>query len=52
MQIETRFLEGDFALVRLGLGRGILGLTGSPLCKVGLVPLSLRVGQVIPLIIV
>lgn len=48
----TSLADGDLSLVRLGLGRGVLGLAGSSLGEVGLVALSLGMGQVVPLVVV
>lgn len=49
---RTRLAGGKLALVGLGLRGRILGLSGGALGEVGLVPLPLRVGQVVPLIVV
>lgn len=42
----------DVPLVGLGHGGGVLGLPRRPLGEVGLVALPLRVGQVVPLVVV
>ena len=46
------FANGDLALVGLRLSRRFLGLAGGSLGQISLVPFSLCVGQVIPLIVV
>ena len=46
------FANGDFALVGLRLSRSFLGFTSSSLGQISLMPFSLRVSQVIPLIVV
>lgn len=46
------FSEIDFALVRLGLSRGVLCLASGALGEIGLVTLALSVGQVIALVVV
>lgn len=48
----NRFAGGKLALVGLGLRGRVLGLAGSALGEVGLVPLPLRVRQVVPLVVV
>jgi hypothetical protein len=49
---RTRLAGGKLALVGLRLRGCVLGLAGGALGEVGLVPLPLRVGQVVPLIVV
>jgi hypothetical protein len=49
---RTRLAGGKLALVGLGLRGRVLGLAGGALGEVGLVPLPLRVGQVVPLVVV
>jgi hypothetical protein len=50
--LRTRLAGPDLALVRLGLRGRVLGLAGGALGEVGLVPLPLRVRQVVPLVVV
>jgi len=49
---RTRLAGGKLALVGLGLRGRVLGLAGSALGEVGLVPLPLSVCQVVPLVVV
>ena len=49
---HTRLANVNFALVRLRLSRSILRFASRPLCQIRLVTLPLRVGQVIPLVVV
>lgn len=48
----NRLAGPDLALVRLGLRGRVLGLAGGSLGEIGLVPLPLRVRQVVPLVVV
>lgn len=50
--LRTRLAGRELALVGLGLRGRVLGLAGGALGEVGLVPLPLRVRQVVPLVVV
>jgi hypothetical protein len=49
---RTGLAGRELALVGLGLRGRVLGLPGGTLGEVGLVPLPLRVSQVVPLVVV
>lgn len=49
---RTRLAGRELALVGLGLRGRVLGLAGGALGEIGLVPLPLRVRQVVPLVVV
>ena len=50
--LRTRLAGRELALVWLGLRGRVLGLAGGTLGEVGLVPLPLRVREVVPLVVV
>lgn len=50
--LRTRLAGRELALVWLGLRGSVLGLAGGTLGEVGLVPLPLRVREVVPLVVV